>query len=56
MLALAAVLAQQLVPGVDGVMQWPATEIMIATDAVRVASAGILKERETFGCASNGML
>ena len=28
-------IAQQLVPGVDGVMRWPATEIMIATDAVR---------------------
>lgn len=34
-LALGAVLAQQLVPGVDGVSRWPATEIMIATDAVR---------------------
>ena len=34
-LALAAVIAQQLVPGVDGVNRWPATEIMIATDAVR---------------------
>ncbi|MBZ5617122.1 MAG: PilT/PilU family type 4a pilus ATPase [Acidobacteriia bacterium] len=34
-LALAAVLAQQLVPGLDGVSRWPATEIMIATDAVR---------------------
>src|SRR4029077_4669123 len=34
-LALAAVVAQQLVPGVDGVNRWPATEIMIATDAVR---------------------
>jgi twitching motility protein PilT len=34
-LALAAVIAQQLVPGVDGVMRWPATEVMIATDAVR---------------------
>src|SRR5207245_8474529 len=34
-LALGAVIAQQLVPGVDGVMRWPATEIMIATDAVR---------------------
>jgi len=34
-LALAAVIAQQLVPGVDGTMRWPATEIMIATDAVR---------------------
>jgi len=33
-LALAAVIAQQLVPGVDG-SRWPATEIMIATDAVR---------------------
>jgi twitching motility protein PilT len=34
-LALLAVVAQQLVPGVDGVNRWPATEIMIATDAVR---------------------
>ncbi len=34
-LALAAVIAQQLVPGADGTMRWPATEIMIATDAVR---------------------
>ena len=34
-LALAAVIAQQLVPGVDGSARWPATEIMIATDAVR---------------------
>ena len=34
-LALAAVIAQQLVPGVDGATRWPATEIMIATDAVR---------------------
>jgi twitching motility protein PilT len=34
-LALAAIVAQQLVPGVDGVNRWPATEIMIATDAVR---------------------
>jgi len=34
-LALGAVLAQQLVPGVDGVSRWPATEIMIATDAIR---------------------
>ncbi len=34
-LALAAVIAQQLVPGTDGVSRWPATEIMIATDAVR---------------------
>jgi twitching motility protein PilT len=34
-LALAAVIAQQLVPGVDGVSRWPATEIMVATDAVR---------------------
>jgi len=34
-LALLAVIAQQLVPGVDGAMRWPATEIMIATDAVR---------------------
>ena len=28
-------IAQQLVPGVDGVTRWPASEIMIATDAVR---------------------
>jgi len=34
-LALAAVIAQQLVPGVDNVSRWPATEVMIATDAVR---------------------
>src|ERR1051326_4063763 len=34
-LALAAVIAQQLVPGTDGISRWPATEIMIATDAVR---------------------
>src|SRR5262249_16243179 len=34
-LALAAVIAQQLVPGIDGTTRWPATEIMIATDAVR---------------------
>jgi len=34
-LALAAVIAQQLVPGVDGTTRWPATEIMIASDAVR---------------------
>ena len=34
-LALAAIIAQQLVPGTDGVSRWPATEIMIATDAIR---------------------
>ena len=34
-LAILAVIAQQLVPGVDGVNRWPATEVMIATDAVR---------------------
>jgi twitching motility protein PilT len=34
-LALAAVIAQQLVPGIDGVSRWPATEVMVATDAVR---------------------
>ena len=34
-LALAAIVAQQLVPGTDGISRWPATEIMIATDAVR---------------------
>jgi twitching motility protein PilT len=35
-LALAVVIAQQIVPGVDGVMRSPATGIMIATGAVRV--------------------
>jgi len=34
-LALLAVIAQQLVPGLDGVSRWPATEVMIATDSVR---------------------
>lgn len=34
-LAMLAVIAQQLVPGVDGISRWPATEVMIATDAVR---------------------
>ena len=34
-LALGAIIAQQLVPGVDSVSRWPATEIVIATDAVR---------------------
>jgi twitching motility protein PilT len=34
-LAMSAVVAQQLVPGVDGVNRWPAVEVMIATDAVR---------------------
>jgi twitching motility protein PilT len=34
-LALLAVLAQQLVPGTDGMTRWPALEIMIATDPVR---------------------
>jgi len=34
-LAMLAVLAQQLVPGIDGTTRWPAVEIMIATDAVR---------------------
>ena len=34
-LAMSAIVAQQLVPGVDGVNRWPAVEIMIATDAVR---------------------
>jgi len=34
-LALLAVIAQQLVPGADGVSRWPAVEVMIATDAVR---------------------
>jgi len=34
-LSLAAVIAQQLVPGADGSTRWPATEIMIATYAVR---------------------
>jgi twitching motility protein PilT len=34
-LALTAVIAQQLVPGVDGVSRFPAVEIMAASDAVR---------------------
>jgi twitching motility protein PilT len=34
-LALGAIIAQQLVPGVDGGARWPATEVIIATDAVR---------------------
>jgi twitching motility protein PilT len=34
-LALLAVIAQQLVPGADGVTRYPAVEIMLATDAVR---------------------
>ncbi len=34
-LALGAVIAQQLVPGLDGNSRWPATEIMVATDGVR---------------------
>jgi twitching motility protein PilT len=34
-LALAAVIAQQLVPAPDGIHRYPALEIMIATDAVR---------------------
>ena len=34
-LALLAVIAQQLVPAVDGINRYPALEIMIATDAVR---------------------
>ena len=34
-LSLAAVIAQQLLPGVDNIARWPATEVMIATDAVR---------------------
>ncbi|HJT89910.1 MAG TPA: PilT/PilU family type 4a pilus ATPase [Bryobacteraceae bacterium] len=34
-LALLAVIAQQLVPGMDGAARWPAVEVMIATDAVR---------------------
>jgi len=34
-LAMLAIIAQQLVPGLDGVSRWPATEIMIATDSVR---------------------
>ncbi len=34
-LALGAVIAQQLVPGMDANSRWPATEIMVATDAVR---------------------
>jgi len=34
-LALTAVIAQQLVPGADGVDRFPAVEVMAATDAVR---------------------
>lgn len=34
-LALLAVIAQQLVPGADGVSRYPAVEIMVATSAVR---------------------
>ena len=34
-LALAAIVAQQLVPAADGASRYPALEIMIATDAVR---------------------
>jgi twitching motility protein PilT len=34
-LALAAVVAQQLLPGTDGVSRYPAVEIMVANDAVR---------------------
>jgi twitching motility protein PilT len=34
-LALRAVVAQQLVPGVDGASRYPALEIMMASDAVR---------------------
>jgi twitching motility protein PilT len=34
-LALAAVIAQQLLPGADGVSRYPAVEIMVANDAVR---------------------
>lgn len=34
-LALLAIVAQQLVPGVDGVSRYPAVEIMVATSGVR---------------------
>jgi twitching motility protein PilT len=34
-LALLAIVAQQLVPGLDGIVRWPATEVMLSTDAVR---------------------
>jgi twitching motility protein PilT len=34
-LALTAVIAQQLIPGIDGVSRFPAVEVMAATDAVR---------------------
>ena len=34
-LALAAIVAQQLVPGADDIGRYPALEIMVATDAVR---------------------
>jgi twitching motility protein PilT len=34
-LSLTAVIAQQLIPGADGVSRYPAVEILVATDAVR---------------------
>jgi twitching motility protein PilT len=34
-LSLTAVVAQQLVPGIDGIGRFPAVEILVATDAVR---------------------
>ena len=34
-LSLTAVVAQQLVPGIDGTSRFPAVEILVATDAVR---------------------
>jgi twitching motility protein PilT len=34
-LSLTAVVAQQLVPGADGVSRFPAVEVLVATDAVR---------------------
>ncbi len=34
-LSLAAIIAQQLVPGADGISRFPAVEILVATDAVR---------------------
>ena len=46
-LALAAIIAQQLVPGVDGASRWPATEIMLANDAVRSL---IRKGARSFNC------
>jgi twitching motility protein PilT len=34
-LALAAIIAQQLIPAPDGIRRYPACEVLVATDAVR---------------------